>query len=138
MFNQATAPNHETVSGTNNKGMHVSQFASQEMLSETVTWPGTQRQTPSEITSNQFALARIPAPPSGAESGLPKRDAGRSSCRLFGFSLTGNMLGEDGEGLDDGAIEAGCENPPVLELFGHSHSTPGALHALCAAAPLGM
>ncbi|XP_052157037.1 auxin response factor 14 [Oryza glaberrima] len=138
MFNQATAPNHETVGGTNNKGMHVSQFASQEMLSETVTWPGTQRQTPSEITSNQFALARIPAPPSGAESGLPKRDAGRSSCRLFGFSLTGNMLGEDGEGLDDGAIEAGCENPPVLELFGHSHSTPGALHALCAAAPLGM
>ncbi|KAF0925215.1 hypothetical protein E2562_015627 [Oryza meyeriana var. granulata] len=82
-------------------------------------------------------MAKTSAPPSRAESGSPKREAGRSSCRLFGFSLTENILGEDGEGLEEEASKADCQNPRVLELFGHSHSTPGALHALCAA-PLGM
>uniref|UniRef100_A0A0D9WIM9 Auxin response factor n=1 Tax=Leersia perrieri TaxID=77586 RepID=A0A0D9WIM9_9ORYZ len=137
MFNQATAPHLEPESGTNNKGIHGSQFFSQEMLIDTVTWPGIQHKMSSEITSNPFAMAKTSAPSSRAESGSPKRDSGRSSCRLFGFSLTENMLGEEGEGLEEESNKADCQGPRVLELFGRRHSTPGALRALCAA-PLGI
>uniref|UniRef100_J3M8V4 Auxin response factor n=2 Tax=Oryza brachyantha TaxID=4533 RepID=J3M8V4_ORYBR len=138
MFNQATAPHLEPKDGAGNKGIYGSQFASQEMLAEAVTWPAIQHQMPT--ASSQFAMAKASAPPSRAESGSPKSGAGRSSCRLFGFSLTENMLGEDAQVLEEGSSEAERQNPRVLELFGHrhSHSTPGALHALCAAAPLGM
>ncbi|KAL5202261.1 hypothetical protein ABZP36_013213 [Zizania latifolia] len=93
---------------------------------------------PSEITSNQVvADGKASTPASREKSGLPKSEAGRSNCRLFGFSLTENMLGAGDEGLEGATNEADCQNPGVLELFVHSHSTAGALHALCAA-PLGM
>ncbi|KAG8068030.1 hypothetical protein GUJ93_ZPchr0005g15723 [Zizania palustris] len=137
MFNQATAPRLEPEGRTNNKDRHGSQFASQEMLRETVTWPCVRRQMPSEIRSNQVVAGKASAPTSREKAGLPESKAGRSNCRLFGFSLTENMLGAGDEALEGATSEADCQNPSVLELFGHSHSTAGALHALCAA-PLGM
>ncbi|KAG8086099.1 hypothetical protein GUJ93_ZPchr0010g9471 [Zizania palustris] len=136
MFNQATAPPLKPEGTTNNKGMHGRQFASQEMLRET-TWLSVPHQMTSEITSNQFAMSEASAPANRAKSGMPKSEAGRRNCRLFGFSLTENMLGADDGGLEEATSEADCHKPGVLDLLGHNHSTAGALHALCAA-PMGM
>jgi len=91
----------------------------------------------SENGSEPLDTTEASAPARIAKSGLVDRGVGRSSCKLFGFSLTEKILGTEGGGVKEGNYEADRQTPRVLDLFGHGHSTSGALHALCAA-PLGM
>ncbi|CAM0882671.1 unnamed protein product [Alopecurus aequalis] len=77
------------------------------------------------------------APGDGTKLGSDGRKVARPSCMLFGFSLTEKILQAEEDRVKEGNHEADRQNPRMLDLFGYSHATPGALHALCAA-PLGM
>lgn len=77
------------------------------------------------------------APGDGAKLGSDGRKVARTSCMLFGFSLTENILQAEEDRVKEGNHEADRQSPRMLDLFGYSRATPGALHALCAA-PLGM
>uniref|UniRef100_A0ACD5VUX2 Uncharacterized protein n=1 Tax=Avena sativa TaxID=4498 RepID=A0ACD5VUX2_AVESA len=76
------------------------------------------------------------APGDGAKLGSDGRKVARTSCMLFGFSLTEKILQTE-DHLKEGNHETDLQNPRMLDLFGYSHATPSALHALCAA-PLGI
>ncbi|KAM0834016.1 hypothetical protein ACQ4PT_063899 [Festuca glaucescens] len=144
MFNQAAVPQFELEGRTNYRGVHGSQCATAplELVREMETWPPTQRQTPSEIGCRRFDTGNASAPLNIVESrsATATGDIGRSSCRLFGFSLTDDKIqgaGEDGVKEGSSIEEADRADPRVLDLFGYTHRTPSALHALVAA-PLGM
>ncbi|KQK05397.1 auxin response factor 14 isoform X2 [Brachypodium distachyon] len=135
MFNQATVPQLELEGRTHHHGAYLSQCSPLEMASKTDAWLRVQRPVPRETGGHRFDIGRASTP---ANSGLATRDSGRSNCRLFGFSLTEKILGagEDVKGGNSNE-EADRADPRLLELFGHSHPSPSALHALVAA-PLGM
>jgi auxin response factor len=84
---------------------------------------------------NPFGIRK--APGDGAKVGSDGRKVARTSCMLFGFSLTEKILQTEEDRAKEGNHESDRQNPRMLDLFGYSHATPGALHALCAA-PLGM
>ncbi|KAM0835409.1 hypothetical protein ACQ4PT_062953 [Festuca glaucescens] len=84
---------------------------------------------------NPLGIRKVPG--DGAKLGSDGRKVARTSCMLFGFSLTEKMLPTEEDRVKEGNHETDRQNPRMLDLFGYSHATPGALHALCAA-PLGM
>lgn len=111
-FNQTVVPQLELASKNDNKDANGSQ-------------------------PNPFGTGKASTPGDAAKPGPDGREVGRNSCRLFGFCLTEKILPTEEDGVKEGNYETDCQNPRMLELFGHSRSTPGALHALCAA-PLGI
>ncbi|KAM3405363.1 hypothetical protein ACQJBY_008064 [Aegilops geniculata] len=144
MFNQATVPQFDLEGRTSSyRGAYGGQCPPME------TWPCAQRQTPSVTGTGcrRFEEWIKASTPASADGGRPRSAAagdvvGRSSCKLFGFSLTDQkVLGGAGEGgakeggVDDEAAE--CADPRVLDLFGRGHPAPAALRAIVAA-PLGM
>uniref|UniRef100_A0A0A9G6W1 Auxin response factor n=1 Tax=Arundo donax TaxID=35708 RepID=A0A0A9G6W1_ARUDO len=138
MFNQTVVPPQaEFESMVDHKDAYGSRCAPLEMLRETGTWPYVQHQMSGETGIKQFGTIKGSAPANVATSGSADREAGRSSCRLFGFSLTEKILGAEGDATKEGNYEADHKTPRALDLFGHSQSAPSALHAVCAA-PLGM
>jgi auxin response factor len=88
-----------------------------------------------DIHPNPLGIRK--APGDGAKLGSDGRKVARTSCMLFGFSLTEKMMPTEEDRVKEGNHETDHQNPRMLDLFGYSHATPGALHALCAA-PLGM
>ncbi|XP_051226055.1 auxin response factor 3 [Lolium perenne] len=84
---------------------------------------------------NPLGIRKVPG--DGAKLGSDGRKVARTSCMLFGFSLTEKMMPTEEDRVKEGNHETDHQNPRMLDLFGYSHATPGALHALCAA-PLGM
>uniref|UniRef100_A0A452ZJQ3 Auxin response factor domain-containing protein n=1 Tax=Aegilops tauschii subsp. strangulata TaxID=200361 RepID=A0A452ZJQ3_AEGTS len=152
MFNQATVPQFDLEGRTSGyRGAYGGQCPPGiEMVRETEeAWPCAQRRTPSVTGTGcrRFEEWIMASTPASADGGRPRSAAagdvvGRSSCRLFGFSLTDQkVLGGAGEGAakeGDAADEAvECADPRVLDLFGRGHPAPAALHAIVAA-PLGM
>ncbi|CAM0954598.1 unnamed protein product [Alopecurus aequalis] len=141
MFNQTAVPQFELEGRTTNYGaVYGSQCAPLEMVRATETWPCVQRQMPSETGCHRVDTWNASSPANIAKSISPTGDVGRSSCRLFGFSLTDHkILGAAEGGVKEATsnVEADCAAPRVLELFGRSHPTPSALHALVAA-PMGI
>lgn len=135
MSNQTMVPQPELDSVTNPEEAYGSGYPSIAIQREAEPWPSTQQQRVSENGSEALNTSEASAPAS--ITGLVDRGVGRSSCKLFGFSLTEKILGAEGGGEKVGNYEADRQTPRVLDLFGHGHSTPGALHALCAA-PLGI
>ncbi|KAL5220520.1 hypothetical protein ABZP36_025233 [Zizania latifolia] len=85
----------------------------------------------------QFETGKASTPGNAAKPGPGGREVGRTSCRLFGFSLTEKILPTEKDSDKEGNYETDCQNPRMLDLFGYNCTTPGALHALCAA-PLGI
>lgn len=118
------------------EGSNGSQPGPFDMLWETRTRPPYE--TSGQVTSEQFEARRVSAPRDAAMLGAGGREVRKTSCRLFGFSLTEKVLPADDDGVKDGSYETECQNPRMLDLFGYNCSNPGAaLPALCAA-PLGM
>ncbi|CAN6337087.1 unnamed protein product [Urochloa humidicola] len=116
-----------------------SQYTPIAVQREAESWPYTQQQRAGDNGSKVSNTTEASASATVAESGSADRGVGRSSCRLFGFSLTDKILGaeEVGVKVGKGNYEADHKTPRVLDLFGHSQSASSALHALCAA-PLGI
>jgi auxin response factor len=95
-------------------------------------------ETPGQVSLEQFETRRASAPGDAAKLGGGVREVRKTTCRLFGFSLTEKVLSVVNDCVKDRNLEAECPNPRMLDLFGYNCSTPGAaLPALCAA-PLGM
>ncbi|GJM93099.1 hypothetical protein PR202_ga09625 [Eleusine coracana subsp. coracana] len=118
--------------GEGANGSHPGPF---DMLWETQTRPPNE--TPGKCWE-QFETRRVSVPGDAAKFGAGGREVRKTSCRLFGFSLTEKILPADDDGVKDGNYETECQNPRMLDLFGYKCSAPGAaLPALCAA-PLGM
>ncbi|KAE8805439.1 Auxin response factor 3 [Hordeum vulgare] len=85
---------------------------------------------------NPLGIRKAPGD-GAAKLGSDGRKVARTSCMLFGFSLTEKMLPTEEDCAKEGSHEADCQNPRMLDLFGYNRATPSALHALCAA-PLGI
>lgn len=137
MFNQTMVPHAELDGATNREEVHGSRYLSSNAIGrEAEPWPSMEQQRASVNGSEPLDTTEASAPARNAESGSVGRGVGRSSCKLFGFSLTEKILATDGGGVKEGNYEVDRQTPRVLDLFGHG-STPGALHALCAA-PLGI
>ncbi|KAJ1285416.1 hypothetical protein BS78_03G278700 [Paspalum vaginatum] len=101
-------------------------------------WTSPQHETPGKISLDQFEARRTSAPGDAAKLGSGGREVRKTSCRLFGFSLTEKILPADDDGIKEASYDAECQNPRMLDLFGYNRSTPSAaLPALCAA-PFGM
>ncbi|EES18504.1 hypothetical protein SORBI_3009G196900 [Sorghum bicolor] len=137
MFNQTMVPQPELDGLTNREEAYGSGYSSIAIQREAEPWPSTQQQRVRENGSEPLDTTEASAPARIAKSGSVDRGVGGSSCKLFGFSLTEKILGTEGVGGKEGNYEADRQTPRVLDLLGHGHSTPGALHALCAA-PLGI
>ncbi|CAN6327614.1 unnamed protein product [Urochloa humidicola] len=127
MVNQTTLVQPELEEANGSRYMPIA------MQAEAERWPSTQQERTSDNGVEVFNTTEASAPATVAKSGSADRGVGRSSCRLFGFSLTDKILGAEEDGAKEGNYEADHQTPRVLDLFGHSQSAPGALHALCAA-----
>ncbi|GJN14923.1 hypothetical protein PR202_gb01800 [Eleusine coracana subsp. coracana] len=137
MFNQTMVPQPEFEGTINLKYAYGSRYAPQEQMQRKIEYqPFLQRQMSCLTESNHFDVAEV-TPSNVGKPGSAGREVGRSTCRLFGFSLTEKTLVEEDDGMKDGNYSADRETPRALDLFGHSQSTPSALHALCTA-PLGL
>jgi auxin response factor len=121
MFNQTMVPHAELHGVTSREEAYGSGYSSIAIQRQAEPWPSTQQQRVSENgsepldTTEASALARI------AKSGSVDRAVGRSSCKLFGFSLTEKILGTEGGGVKEGNYEADRQTPRVLDLFGHPY-----------------
>nr|CAB3464727.1 unnamed protein product [Digitaria exilis] len=136
MVNQTMVLQPELEGMTNLEEANGSRYTPITMGREAETWPSAQQQRASDNGRELFNTTDVLAPASVAKSGSADK-RGRSSCRLFGFSLTDRIRGAEEDGGKEGNYEAAQQTPRVLDLFGHSQSAPNALHALCAA-PLGI
>ncbi|RLN00292.1 auxin response factor 14-like [Panicum miliaceum] len=138
MVNQTTALQPELEGMANLEETNGSRYAPIATQREAETWPSAQQQRASENGSELFDATEASAPAAVTKPGLADGGVRRSSCRLFGFSLTDEILGAEEDGAKEN-YEAAQQTPRVLDLFGHGQSTPSALplHALCAA-PLGI
>ncbi|KAJ1263654.1 hypothetical protein BS78_09G202200 [Paspalum vaginatum] len=128
MFNQTIVPQPELEGVTNREEAYGSRYSCVAMQREA---PSVQQQRVNETGSEPLDTTE------GSAARSVDRGAGQSSCRLFGFSLTEKILRTDEDSVNEGNYEADQQTPLVLDLFGHGQSTPGSLHALCAA-PLGI
>uniref|UniRef100_A0ACD5T8J9 Uncharacterized protein n=1 Tax=Avena sativa TaxID=4498 RepID=A0ACD5T8J9_AVESA len=144
MFNQAAVPQLELEGRTSYRSGYGSQCAPaplEMMAREMETWPCVQLQMPTETGCGRFDTGKASTPLTIAKSRSITGDVGRGNCRLFGFSLTDHqkILGEGEDVVKEGSLseEADGSDPRVLDLFGCTHPTPSALHALVAD-PLGM
>uniref|UniRef100_A0A0A9CRD8 Auxin response factor n=1 Tax=Arundo donax TaxID=35708 RepID=A0A0A9CRD8_ARUDO len=136
MFNQTVVSQLGLANKTDGEGANGSQPGAFGMSWETRTRP--QHEAPGQISLEQFDTRRASALGDAAKLGSGGREVRKTSCRLFGFSLTEKILPADDDGVKEGNYETECQNPRMLDLFGYNRSTPGAaLPALCAA-PLGM
>ncbi|XP_062206896.1 auxin response factor 3-like isoform X2 [Phragmites australis] len=136
MFNRTVVSQLGLASKTNGEGANGSQPSPFDIPWETQT--RTQHEAPGQISLEQFETRRASAPGDTAKFGSGGREVRKTSCRLFGFSLTEKILPADDDGVKEGNYETECQNPRMLDLFGYNRSTPSAaLPALCAA-PLGM
>ncbi|XP_025807097.1 auxin response factor 14-like isoform X2 [Panicum hallii] len=138
MVNQTTALQPELEGMANLGEANGSRYAPIATQREAETWPSAQQQRARENGSELFDATEASAPAAVTKPGLADRGVRQSSCRLFGFSLTDEILGAEEDGAKEN-YEAAQQTPRVLDLFGHGQSTPSALplHALCAA-PLGI
>ncbi|KAG0539431.1 hypothetical protein BDA96_03G322300 [Sorghum bicolor] len=101
-------------------------------------WTKPQHETPDQMNLDQFETRRASAPGDAGKLGSGGGEVRKTSCRLFGFSLTEKILPADDDGVKEVSYEPECQNPRMLDLFGYNCSTPSAaLPALCAA-PIGM
>ncbi|XP_066381427.1 auxin response factor 3-like isoform X2 [Miscanthus floridulus] len=101
-------------------------------------WTRPQHETPDQMNLDQFETRRASALGDAAKLGSGGGEVRKTSCRLFGFSLTEKILPADDDGVKEVSYEPECQNPRMLDLFGYNCSTPSAaLPALCAA-PIGM
>ena len=101
-------------------------------------WTRPQHATPDQMNLDQFETRRASALGDAAKLGSGGGEVRKTSCRLFGFSLTEKILPADDDGVKEVGYEPECQNPRMLDLFGYNCSTPSAaLPALCAA-PIGM
>ncbi|OEL24648.1 Auxin response factor 14 [Dichanthelium oligosanthes] len=137
MVNQTIVLQPELEGMTNLEEANGSRYAPIAVQREAETWPSAQQQRASGNGSELFNRTEASAPATVAKSGSADRGVGRSSCRLFGFSLTDKILGAEEDGVKEGNYQADQQTPRALDLFGHSQSAPSALHVLCAA-PLGI
>ncbi|CAO2166424.1 unnamed protein product [Urochloa humidicola] len=136
MFNQTVASQLGLASKTAGEGANGSQPRPFDVPWEAQTRP--QHETPGQISLDQFETRRASAPEDAAKIGSGGREVRKTSCRLFGFSLTDKILPADDDSVKEVNYEAECQNPRMLDLFGYNRSTPNAaLPALCAA-PFGM
>uniref|UniRef100_A0A0A9D3G8 Auxin response factor n=1 Tax=Arundo donax TaxID=35708 RepID=A0A0A9D3G8_ARUDO len=136
MFNQTVVSQLGLASKTDGEGANGSQRGPFDMSWETPTRP--LHEAPVQTTLEQFDTKRVSAPGDAAKIVSGGRKVRKTSCRLFGFSLTEKILPADDDGVKEGNYETECPNPQMLDLFGYNRSTPSAaLPALCAA-PLGM
>ncbi|KAL6838551.1 hypothetical protein ACP4OV_031607 [Aristida adscensionis] len=133
MFNQTAFPQPELEGATDREEAYGDRCAPLEMQGEAETCPWVPHQMAGETISKQLDMQASNA----AKSGTVDRKVGTSSCRLFGFSLTDKIMGSKDDGVQDGSYDEDHQRPQALDLFGHTQSASGALHALCAA-PLGM
>ncbi|AQL00426.1 Auxin response factor 3 [Zea mays] len=102
-------------------------------------WTRPQHETPDQMNLDQFETRRPSVPVDAAKLGSGGGEVRKTSCRLFGFSLTEKILPADDDDVKEVSYETECQNPRMLDLFGYNCSTPSAaLPALCAAAPFGM
>ncbi|PWZ09359.1 Auxin response factor 3 [Zea mays] len=102
-------------------------------------WTRPPHETPDQMNLDQFETRRPSAPVDAAKLGSGGGEVRKTSCRLFGFSLTEKILPADDDDVKEVSYETECQNPRMLDLFGYNCSTPSAaLPALCAAAPFGM
>ncbi|KAF8766307.1 hypothetical protein HU200_007824 [Digitaria exilis] len=136
MFNQSVASQLGLASKTGGEGANGCQprpFG--------VAWEAQTRlphETPGQISLDQFESRRALASGDAAKTGSGGREVRKTSCRLFGFSLTEKILPADDDSVKEVSYEAERQNPQMLDLFGYNRSTPNAaLPALCAA-PFGM
>jgi auxin response factor len=84
-------------------------------------------ETPGQVSLEQFETRRASAPGDAAKLGGGVREVRKTSCRLFGFSLTEKVLPADNDCVKDRNFEAECSNPRMLDLLGYNCSTPGAV-----------
>ncbi|TVU35080.1 hypothetical protein EJB05_16949 [Eragrostis curvula] len=139
VFNQTVVSQPGLASKTDGEGVNCSQPRPFDMLWGTRTRP--LYGMPDQAILEQSETRRTSAPGDAARLGAGGgggREVRKTSCRLFGFSLTDKMLPADDDGVKEANYETECQNPRMLDLFGYNCSTPGAaLPALCTA-PLGM
>jgi len=136
MFNQTLSSQLGLGNKAAREGANGSQPRPFDMSWEAQTRP--QHEIPAQISLDQFEARRASAPGDAAKIGSGGREVRKTSCRLFGFSLTEKILPADDDGVKEVSYEAECQNPRMLDLFGYNRSTPSAaLPALCAA-PFGM
>lgn len=129
--NQTMVPQSEFEGSINLEDAYNNCCAPLEQMQTKEDWPCV-------TESNQFGMNEGLTLSNVSKPGSAFTEVGRSSCRLFGFSLTETTLVEQNDDGKDGNYSADRQTPRALELFGHSQSTPSpALHALCAA-PLGL
>uniref|UniRef100_A0A0E0JNT5 Auxin response factor n=1 Tax=Oryza punctata TaxID=4537 RepID=A0A0E0JNT5_ORYPU len=83
-----------------------------------------QHKLPGETSWDQFKIGKASTPGNTANSGNDGREVGRTSCRLFGFSLTEKIIPTDEGGEKEGGYETDCQNPRMLDLFGYNCTTP--------------
>uniref|UniRef100_A0A0D9V5S0 Auxin response factor n=1 Tax=Leersia perrieri TaxID=77586 RepID=A0A0D9V5S0_9ORYZ len=80
----------------------------------------------SETSWEQFKIGKASVPGHSAKPVHGGRDVGRTSCRLFGFSLTEKVIPTtEKDGEKEGNYETDCQNPRMLDLFGYNCTTPG-------------
>jgi auxin response factor len=132
MFNQTAASQlglgSKADGGEGAKGSQPGPF---DMMWETRSQPPYE--TPAQVSLKQFETRRTSASGDAAKLETGGREVRKTSCRLFGFSLTEKILPADDDRVKDGNYETECSNPRMLDLFGYNCSTPGAaLPALCA------
>ncbi|KAF8663725.1 hypothetical protein HU200_055047 [Digitaria exilis] len=136
MFNQSVASQLGLASKTGGEGANGCQ-----PRPVGVAWEAQTRllhETPGQISLDQFESRRALASGDAAKTGSGGREVRKTSCRLFGFSLTEKILPADDDSVMEVSYEAERQNPRMLDLFGYNRSTPNAtLPALCAA-PFGM
>jgi auxin response factor len=136
MFNQTVASQLGLASKTAGEVANSSQPRPFEMLWEAQT--RSQHGRPGQISLDQFETRRASAPGDAVKTGSGGREVRKSSCRLFGFSLTEKIVPADDDSVKEVSYETECQNPRMLDLFGYNCSTPNAsLPALCVA-PFGM
>ncbi|ONM37983.1 auxin response factor 3 isoform X4 [Zea mays] len=102
-------------------------------------WSKPQHEISDQTKMDHFETRRASAPgDDAAKHGSGGEVVRKTSCRLFGFSLTEKILPADDDGIKEVTYEPECQNPRMLDLFGYNCSAPSAaLPALCAA-PFGM
>lgn len=136
IFNRTVVPQFGLASKIDGGGTNDQQSGPFDRPRE--IWTRTQHEAPDQMNLDQFETRRASAPGDTAKLGSGGREVRKTSCRLFGFSLTEKILPADDDGVKEVSYEAECQNPRMLDLFGYNCSTPSAaLPALCAA-PFGM
>ncbi|RLN27930.1 auxin response factor 14-like [Panicum miliaceum] len=101
MVHKTTVPQPELEGMANLEEANGSRCAPIATQREAETWPSAQQQRASENGRALFNTTEASAPATVAESGLADRGVRRSSCRLFGFSLTDEIPGAEEDSVKE-------------------------------------